>query len=246
MRVADAPSDLMTSLMWASEVWEITGYVATAFVVVGVAGESVCQLTEWIKSIPLRHKVEVASALVLIGALAGEILTQVESNSTNSLIVGILNKEAADSNLALEQLRQKVGQRRIDQQAFSSRIADTPKQSVQVVHASDDPDSYLLAHEILGLLDAADWKPSYLGHTAENFKWCGAQLGGVLVLSKEISQDELADINKPPKERSSAWLALTDALHRTLNDGAGFATCPFVPKDTLLIVVSPKLIFFPK
>jgi hypothetical protein len=62
-----------------------------------VAGESVCQLTEWIKSIPLRHKVEVASALVLIGALAGEILTQVESNSTNSLIVGILNKEAADS-----------------------------------------------------------------------------------------------------------------------------------------------------
>jgi hypothetical protein len=122
MRVAVAQSGLMTSditsLMWASEAWEIAGYVATAFVLVGVAGESVCQLTEWIKSVPVRHKIEVASALVLIAALAGEILTQVEANSTNSLIVGILNKEAADSNLAFEQLRQKVGPRRIDEKAF--------------------------------------------------------------------------------------------------------------------------------
>jgi hypothetical protein len=97
---------------------------------------------------------------------------------------------------------------------FLSRIANIPKQSVQVAHAPDDPESYLLARDILGLLNTAGWQPSYVGYTAENLKWCGAQLGGVLVLSKEISQDELEDINKPPKERSSPWLSLTDALHQ--------------------------------
>jgi hypothetical protein len=103
----------ISSLTWASEWWEVAGYIATALVLIGVAGESVCQLTEWIKSTSRKHNVEKVSALVLIAALAGEILTQVESNNSNSLIVGVLNKQTVELQTQNAALLKSISPRRI-------------------------------------------------------------------------------------------------------------------------------------
>jgi hypothetical protein len=82
-------------------------------VVVGVIGESIADLTTWIKGERRRHVVERVSVLLLIAGLTAEILAQVQSNNKNSLIVGVLNeragkaeKDAAEAKLALAKIHE--------------------------------------------------------------------------------------------------------------------------------------------
>lgn len=93
------------SLTADAEFWEYAGYAATGIVVVGVAGEAITELTRWIKSRPLKRFIERASALILLIGLAGEILTQVQANNKNSLIVGILNGQAETAKLELARIK---------------------------------------------------------------------------------------------------------------------------------------------
>jgi len=77
--------------------WEIGGYIATAIVVIGVIGESVVEFTDWIKSPQTLSRVGIASALILVIGLAGEILTQVKVNSISGRMIAFLNSEAANA-----------------------------------------------------------------------------------------------------------------------------------------------------
>jgi hypothetical protein len=97
----------------AAAFWENAGYLATFIVILGVIGESIADLTTWIKDERRRHLVERASVLLLIAGLSVEILAQVQSNDKNSLIAGVLNerastaeKAAAEAKLELTKMRE--------------------------------------------------------------------------------------------------------------------------------------------
>lgn len=90
----------------ASEFWEFWGYIATGAVLLGVVGEFVTELTNWICDARLRKLIEKLSVLVLIAGIAGEILCQVRANNFNSLIAGVLYDRATASELELAKLKQ--------------------------------------------------------------------------------------------------------------------------------------------
>jgi outer membrane murein-binding lipoprotein Lpp len=98
----------ISELMSESSFWEIAGYWATGIVTLGVAGEAVTELTNCIKSRPLKRFVERASALILILGLAGEILTQVQAGNKNALIIGILNTETARLSAEAEEAKKEI------------------------------------------------------------------------------------------------------------------------------------------
>jgi hypothetical protein len=158
------------------------------------------------------------------------------------------NARTAAAEVRLEEMRQKIGPRRIDEKTFLARLEGTPKMTVLVSHAEDDPDSYFLANSLLGFLSAAKWDAKYVGATTHDVKMCGASFGGVLVLTKSISAEEGEALSKPPKERvKTPWLTLTDALINSLQGhNVGLASCPFIPEGALQVVVSPRFVFFPK
>lgn len=56
--------------------WETLGYVALVAVLVGVAGESIKEFTDWPNRIGYEKEITRLSALILIAGLAGEGITQ--------------------------------------------------------------------------------------------------------------------------------------------------------------------------
>jgi hypothetical protein len=77
--------------------WDDAAYVALALVFIGVVGESIKELTSWIRG---HHKKKVwgkVCAVILIAGLAGEIMTTAKNEANNSIIVGILNAEANEA-----------------------------------------------------------------------------------------------------------------------------------------------------
>ncbi|UPK32247.1 hypothetical protein IVB18_28610 [Bradyrhizobium sp. 186] len=158
------------------------------------------------------------------------------------------NARTAAAELRLEELRQKLGPRRIDEKIFLSALEGVPQRSVLVSHAPDDPDSYFLASSLVSILTVAKWEVRYVEVTSANVKACAAPFGGVTVLSKSISDEEGAALAKPIDERpKTAWLSLAHALTESLQGHSVFqATCPSLPDGALQVVVSPRFVFFPK
>lgn len=158
------------------------------------------------------------------------------------------NARTAAAELRLEELRQKLGPRRIDEKIFLAALEGVPKKIVLVSHVADDPDSYMLANDLLGVLSAAKWEARYVEVTSANVKMCASPFGGVTVMSRSISDEEGAALEKPPDERpKTAWLSLSRALIESLSGHNVFqVTCPFIPDGVLQVAVSPRLVFFPK
>lgn len=141
----------------SSSRWELAGYIATAVVGIGVIGESIADFTNWIKPRSRRRGVERLSALILIVGIAGEILTQVQSNNRNAIAVAALNERASQAKLELKKLETP---RRID-------TADKPlmtellkpfsgqQYSLSVAPGQEPAD---LVCDIAGILDEAGWK----------------------------------------------------------------------------------------
>jgi len=91
-------SDL-NALMSSLSFWEIAGYVSLSAVALGVAGEfihdfavSIRQRSAWWASWGGQ-----ISGLVLIAALAGELLTQIETNSKSGQIIAFLSDQEAET-----------------------------------------------------------------------------------------------------------------------------------------------------
>lgn len=82
--------------------WDWVGYISTGLVFVGVVGESLIELTKWVKSPELTKQIGAASALILILGLAGELISTVKISAVTGEITAILNKEAADAQLSAE------------------------------------------------------------------------------------------------------------------------------------------------
>lgn len=157
------------------------------------------------------------------------------------------NERTALAEIRLEETRKGLGSRSLNEAVFLSRLKGVAKKRVLVSHAPDDPESFFLAMSIMGALKAAEWDHGYLGETSASVKMCGANLGGVLVLSHSVSneeQEEMPHRGVLPKDRKTPWLALTDALWESIGaDSTGFATCPSVPEGVLQVVVAPRRVF---
>jgi len=82
--------------------WEGWGYVALAAVLIGVAGESIKEFTPWLERIGWEKKIGRISALILIAGLAGEGVTQPNTNAANAKLIALLNKQTAQLRLDLE------------------------------------------------------------------------------------------------------------------------------------------------
>jgi hypothetical protein len=95
----------IASLMSNTSFWEAWGYVALLAVVVGVAGESIQEFTQWPKRLGIAKVITRVSVLVLVVGLAGEGITQVNTNAANALVVALLNKQAAELSSDLEKER---------------------------------------------------------------------------------------------------------------------------------------------
>src|SRR5271170_4228347 len=91
-------SDIATLTWWAS-FWDITSVVSAAFVLAGVVGESVADFdtlaicTRLAPRPALPKVVEKVGLLILIAALAVEVVAAIGSHTTNEEIIATLNTE---------------------------------------------------------------------------------------------------------------------------------------------------------
>jgi hypothetical protein len=95
----------VSALMSGVSFWESWGYVALAAVFIGVVGETIEEFTNWPKRIGYEKAITRISALILIAGLAGEGITQSNSNATNATLVALLNNQTGQLSLDLEKER---------------------------------------------------------------------------------------------------------------------------------------------
>jgi hypothetical protein len=80
--------------------WDWAGYVSTGLVFIGVVGESIIELTDWVKLPERKKRAGKASALILILGLAGELISTVKISGVTGELIATLNKEAGDAREA--------------------------------------------------------------------------------------------------------------------------------------------------
>jgi hypothetical protein len=96
--------------------WELAGYAALAAVAIGVAGESVHELTAWFKTLQWwKANGGKASALLLVAALAAELIIQVKTNSISGQIIAFLSDQAASTRERAAKLEAIMTGRRLSQ-----------------------------------------------------------------------------------------------------------------------------------
>jgi hypothetical protein len=110
----------IASLMSNISFWEFWGYVALGAVLVGVAGESIKEFTDWPKRIGYEKAITRLSALILIAGLAGEGVTQPTTNAANATLVALLNKQAGQLAIDLERERTKTAARPWKKEQFDA------------------------------------------------------------------------------------------------------------------------------
>lgn len=97
--------------------WDWFGYASTALVFIGVIGESVVELTNWVKLPERKRRIGKASALVLILGLAGELISGFKISGITGEITASLNKEAGDA-------RRDANQAKAQSDSFQAAIAN--------------------------------------------------------------------------------------------------------------------------
>jgi hypothetical protein len=111
---------LISALSW----WELAGYVTVAAVAVGVAGESVHELTDWLGTYSWwKAKGGKASAFLLIMALVAELVIQIKVNSISGEIIADLSDQAAEARKEAATLEREAAQLRVDLEKERGRIA---------------------------------------------------------------------------------------------------------------------------
>lgn len=154
---------LSVALKWA--------YGSAFLVFIGVVGETIADLTDWIKDEHLSKKIEKASALLLILGLAGDLVSiglgQTEIAGLNRETAQLrkdaaqLHKEAEVEHSARVKIEASVAWRRLSKEQQST-IADHLKHcaemKVGVSYMGGDPESQQFAEDIAAALRAANCK----------------------------------------------------------------------------------------
>jgi hypothetical protein len=118
----------LNALMSSLSFWEIAGYLSLFAVAIGVAGEFV---HDFVPSLKRKSgwwnswggKV---SALVLIVALASELVTEVKANSISGQIIAFLSDRAAQTRERAATLENEAAQLRVDLEKERASTAARP------------------------------------------------------------------------------------------------------------------------
>jgi len=123
-------STLSTGAKWA--------YASAFIVLLGVTGESVADLTEWIKDKSVRTRVEKASALILILGLTGDLVSisigQIELE-TLTRVAGDATKSAKDAAEASARAKASVDELSTKAADLTARLDDASR---QLSHIEED------------------------------------------------------------------------------------------------------------
>lgn len=148
----------INSLMASLSFWEIAGYVSLFFVAIGVAGEFTHDFVpvlrrKWAWWDKWGGKV---SGLMLIAALAAELVTQVKTNGTNAQIVALLGNDAAKANERTAEIMKTTAwrnltpnQRIILQKMFLAH----PIAGIEMSTVQGDPEAILFCNDIMTALN---------------------------------------------------------------------------------------------
>jgi hypothetical protein len=158
-------ADLTSSL----DGWDRFEYFTVAIVIIGVAGESVVELTNFIKSESRRKQFGRGSALLLIFGLSLELLALVKVNNISGQIIATLDNDAAQARKEQELLKQIVNWRIIpfDKLKEASRrlSAAKTKGAVRLSYVLFDSESFWLAKQLEIIFDSAPgWKLQFQAH----------------------------------------------------------------------------------
>jgi hypothetical protein len=171
-----------------ASLWEMVGYFSAAVVTIGVAGESVTELTNWIKPGWVRRYVERASVLILLLGLTFEILAQVQANSKNSLIIELLEQQTErlkSDNLALAA---KIAPRELSGSeiaALKSALKPFAHPQISIWSYGMDAEAGRLANQILAALQDADVPAvNSIGHMISSWD-SGVRIGVVITGADE-------------------------------------------------------------
>jgi hypothetical protein len=90
---------------WLSSLgfWEYVEYSATAIVFVAAAGEYCAEFTKWPERRGVKERLAKASTLVLVMALAGELLGVGRTSQLSSQMIAALEGQAANRDVTLEE-----------------------------------------------------------------------------------------------------------------------------------------------
>ena len=116
----DSMTPEIASLMSDVSFWELWGYVSLAAVLIGVIGESIKELTDWLERTGWEKKISRLSALILIAGLAGEGITQPKTNAINATLIAFLNKQSGQLAIDLEKEKQKTSARPWGKEQFDA------------------------------------------------------------------------------------------------------------------------------
>ena len=167
------------------------------------------------------------------------------------------NARQKEAELKLAELREKLGRpRKIDDAAFLEALKNIPPATVEMTLLTNDPDSFWLAFSIWGVLKKVGWsvitsKDSIepFGQTPPLLRSCAGNVGGIAVLSKNMSKEDakyMTSFPRPPRP-PTAFVGLWNALWKAVGENeAGLATCPFVTEGHLHIVIAPRWTILPQ
>lgn len=221
--------------MAAASFWDAVSVALTVAVFFGVAGESVADfetLARWTRldtRPKLRKAIAKASLLVLIVALALEVVAAIGSHNANERVIGLLNKELSDTierSIELTKLTQSLGlsndalKRQLEELVTPRRLNTSQADSLLdrlKLHANtpfdvcvaNDSDSIDLFKQLIAILQQAgwSWKPSpSIGILALNL----VGKPQVCIFTTQGIRIEIAEGNRPHLERPA--LALRDGL----------------------------------
>lgn len=90
-----ALNELKASLSY--DFWDRAAYIALFAVFLGVLGETIAELTGWIKDPISKERLAKASALILIAGLGGDIATHAKNSGNAAIVTEFLNKAANEA-----------------------------------------------------------------------------------------------------------------------------------------------------
>ena len=109
--------------------WEYAEYVAVLFVILGVVGEYVADFTNWLTGGDEARKRRLGkiSTLVLIAALAVELVCLVKTNSTSGQIIASLTKDVEDERLEGLRIKSSLTARQLSAKQVEAMAASLSK-----------------------------------------------------------------------------------------------------------------------
>jgi hypothetical protein len=111
---------LIASWVSSLDLWEYFEYSATAIVFVAAAGECCAEFTKWPQRRGIKERLAKLSTLVLVIALAGELLGVVRTSQLSGQLIASLEKQASEAAKETESLRK-------DTMGFSVQLSITKK-----------------------------------------------------------------------------------------------------------------------